>query len=143
MAALYRIWTSVFFLAVVVQVGLAGYGAFHNVSKADDKGSITKKTVDDRMRGRPRGFGMPHHLACPVCVLASFWRASAARGTHVLWAITLVLHRDSVRPRLGWRRVPAIGFACIIRRRSTRFSVPAHRAWTKKDAPATATGATA
>ena len=34
-------------LAVIVQVGFAGYGAFNAIDKADDAGSITKKTIEN------------------------------------------------------------------------------------------------
>jgi hypothetical protein len=37
---------AVLFIAVVVQVGLAGYGAFHAVHAADHR-SITKKTIEN------------------------------------------------------------------------------------------------
>ena len=37
---LYRYWAALLFLAVVLQVGLAGYGAFYTAGKAEDEGSI-------------------------------------------------------------------------------------------------------
>lgn len=37
---LYRYWAALLFLAVVLQIGLAGYGAFYTTGKAEDKGSI-------------------------------------------------------------------------------------------------------
>jgi hypothetical protein len=46
MATVYRVWTSVVFAAIVVQVALAGYGAFHAVDKSHDAGSIGKKSVE-------------------------------------------------------------------------------------------------
>ncbi len=46
MRAVYRWLAAVLFVAVVVQVGLAGYGAFHAVHAAD-KVSITKKTIEN------------------------------------------------------------------------------------------------
>jgi hypothetical protein len=36
----FRIWASIVSLAIIVQVGLAGYGAFHAVDESDDKGTI-------------------------------------------------------------------------------------------------------
>jgi drug/metabolite transporter (DMT)-like permease len=47
---LYRWWAAIVFLAVVAQVGLAGYGAFHAVDKADDAGeggSVRANTIQD------------------------------------------------------------------------------------------------
>ncbi len=37
---LYRYWAALLFLAVVLQIGLAGYGAFYTAGKAEDEGSI-------------------------------------------------------------------------------------------------------
>jgi hypothetical protein len=34
-------------LSVIVQVGMAGYGAFNAVDKADDNGSVSKHTVEN------------------------------------------------------------------------------------------------
>ena len=43
---LYRFWAGLLALAVVVQVGLAGYGAFAGDHKASDNGSVTHKQFD-------------------------------------------------------------------------------------------------
>ena len=47
MNSAFRIWASIVSLAIIVQVGLAGYGAFHAVDEADDKGTIGKNAVSD------------------------------------------------------------------------------------------------
>ena len=45
MAAVYRFWVSLMALAVVVQIGLAGVGAFHAANKLeDDKDTLTGKS---------------------------------------------------------------------------------------------------
>jgi heme A synthase len=46
MVSAFRWLTSVLFVAIVVQVGLAGYGAFDAVHKAD-KASVSKKAIED------------------------------------------------------------------------------------------------
>jgi hypothetical protein len=43
----FRIWSSLLSLAIIVQVGLAAYGAFHAVDESDDKGVIGKNAVSD------------------------------------------------------------------------------------------------
>lgn len=43
----FRLVATLASLAVVVQVGLAGYGAFNAVDRADDNGSITKHSVEN------------------------------------------------------------------------------------------------
>jgi len=47
MRSLFRIVASLASLAVIVQVGFAGYGSFNAVDKADDAGSVSKHTVDN------------------------------------------------------------------------------------------------
>jgi hypothetical protein len=47
MRTAYRIVVTLTSLAVIVQVGLAGYGAFNAVDKADDAGSVTKKSLEN------------------------------------------------------------------------------------------------
>jgi hypothetical protein len=145
MAALYRIWTSVFFLAVVVQVGLAGYGAFHTVKKAEDVGSITKKTVENGWDA--------HAIFGTIVVIASLLLlafAFAARRqmswdprklTGILFVLTAI---QMVLPELG-RKVPALGWLHPIDALAiyALAATLAHRAWTKRDAPAPATVSTA
>jgi len=47
MGTLFRYLTSVLFLAVVVQVGFAGYGAFNAIDKADSGKTISKHTIEN------------------------------------------------------------------------------------------------
>jgi hypothetical protein len=47
MRTAFRYLASLVSLAVIVQVGFAGYGAFNAIDKADDNGSITKKSLDN------------------------------------------------------------------------------------------------
>ena len=47
MRAAFRIVASLTSLAVIVQVGFAGYGAFNAVNKADDAGSVSKHSVEN------------------------------------------------------------------------------------------------
>jgi hypothetical protein len=46
MRTAFRILASLTSLAVIVQVGLAGYGAFNAIDKADNA-SVTKKTIEN------------------------------------------------------------------------------------------------
>jgi Family of unknown function (DUF6220) len=43
----FKVLTSVLFLAIVVQVGFAGYGAFNAIDKADKDKTVTKKTIEN------------------------------------------------------------------------------------------------
>ena len=46
MRTAFRYATSLLFLAIVVQVGLAGYGAFNAIDEADG-GPVTQKTIEN------------------------------------------------------------------------------------------------
>jgi hypothetical protein len=56
MRAVYRYWSLLLVLAVVVQVGFAGYGAFSVVNDVDDKGSVDEDMLEDGF-GAHVGFG--------------------------------------------------------------------------------------
>lgn len=43
----FRWLTSLLFIAVVVQIGFAGYGVFDVIHKAEKSGSLPKKTIED------------------------------------------------------------------------------------------------
>ncbi|MBA3380802.1 MAG: hypothetical protein H0T97_02895 [Actinobacteria bacterium] len=45
MRAVYRIWATLLLILVIVQVGLAGYGAFYAANKLDDEGSSIDEEV--------------------------------------------------------------------------------------------------
>ena len=45
MRAIYWAWSMVLFAAIVVQVGLAGYGAFYSANKLQDEGSTIDEDV--------------------------------------------------------------------------------------------------
>src|SRR5437868_6945477 len=48
MAAAYRFWAGLLAVAVLVQIGLAGVGAFHASSKLEDKGdTLGEKSFSD------------------------------------------------------------------------------------------------
>jgi hypothetical protein len=44
---LYRYWVALVFLGIIVQVGLAGYGAFYAAKKVDDNDLISKHTFEN------------------------------------------------------------------------------------------------
>jgi hypothetical protein len=47
MRAVYRWWSAIVFIAVLLQIAFAGYGAFYTVNKADEKSKlITNHGVD-------------------------------------------------------------------------------------------------
>jgi hypothetical protein len=109
MRTIYAVWSWILFTAVVIQVGLAGYGAFHAANKLSDEGS----TIDEDVFFD--GF-VAHALFGYVTILAGLifmilgliagigrWRL----GMHGLLFGLLVL--QFVLAILGFG-VPAIGF---------------------------------
>ena len=127
----YRWWVAILFLGVIVQIGLAGYGAFYAVDKADDAGKNT--IVGDKVT---HGFG-PHSGLGYVLFLGSILLFLLALGSRferrrVLWNLAIPL-LFIVQIVLAWigGGVAGLGFlhpinALVI------FSVlgaTAHRAW--------------
>jgi hypothetical protein len=99
--AAFRIWASLISLAVIVQVGLAGYGAFHAVDVSDDKGSIGKKSVEDGF-GAHAALGYVILLAALVLVILAFVaRRHAAELQRLRWA-GIILGLLIVQVLLAW-----------------------------------------
>ncbi len=92
MNAAFRIWASLVSLAVIVQVGLAGYGAFHAADVSDDKGSISKKGVEHGFNAHV-ALGYVILLAALVLLILAFLaRRQTPGGARPKWAgILLVL----------------------------------------------------
>jgi hypothetical protein len=85
MRSAFRIIATLLSLAVVLQVGFAGYGAFNAIDKADDAGSITKKTIENGFD--PHGiFGLVVLVLMVVLVLVSL-----AAGRYKARIATLLL----------------------------------------------------
>jgi hypothetical protein len=57
MRAVYRWWTAIVIVAVLVQIAFAGYGAFYVVDKADDKGKVISNHGVDHGWGPHSGWG--------------------------------------------------------------------------------------
>jgi hypothetical protein len=81
--AIYRYWAALLFLAVLVQVGAAGYGAFNVADKVDDK--PVNEDVFDNGFDFHNGFGYVIFIGAVVLfVLALAGRLGKRR---VLWAL--------------------------------------------------------
>ena len=79
----FRIWASLVSLAIVVQVGLAAYGAFNAIDKSDDNGTIGKDAVSS---------GFDAHAALGYAIVA---------GAIVL-IVLAVATRRAAPGRLRW-----------------------------------------
>lgn len=86
MNAAFRIWASLVSLAVIVQVGLAGYGGFHAVDVSDDKGSISKDGVEHGFNAHA-ALGYVILLAALVLLILAFVaRRDPAGAARPKWA---------------------------------------------------------
>jgi hypothetical protein len=132
MQAFYRYLTAVLFVAIVVQVGLGGYGAFYGIHAAD-KHAVTKKTIED-------GFNA-HGLLGTVIAVAMLLllivalagrfgskRIKLAGGLFALGVLQLILGVVSTS-------VPWIGFLHTVNALAifALAGLIAHQAWTKQN----------
>ena len=109
MRAIYRIWATLLFILVIVQVGLSGYGAFYAANKLEDEGSTIDEDVFFDGFGAHALFGYLVLLAGLIFLVIGVatgigkWRL----GRHgVLFALLIL------QVLLAWIGfgVPAIGF---------------------------------
>jgi Family of unknown function (DUF6220) len=130
----FKYLTSLLFLAVVVQVALAGYGAFNATSKADDNAAVAGKTITD-------GFDAHAVLGTVIVgitiVLVLVALAGRLGSPWVQWAGGLVL-LGILQMLLSWlgEAVPALGFLHAVNALVIYAAVAmlAHRAWVRRDA---------
>ena len=57
MRTLYWAWSLILFAAIIVQIGLAGYGAFYAANKLEDEGSTIDEDVFSDGFGLHAGWG--------------------------------------------------------------------------------------
>jgi heme A synthase len=88
MATVYRWWAAILTLAVVVQIGFAGYGAFNSAEKIEDNDSISKKAFEDGWDPHT-GFGYIVFLGAVLLFLIALASRPGRRG--VLWALAVPL----------------------------------------------------
>jgi hypothetical protein len=85
----FRIWASIVSLAIIVQVGLAGYGAFHAVDESDDKGTIGKNAVSDGFSAHS-ALGYIIFLAALVLLIIALVTRRGGGAGRVRWSGVLV-----------------------------------------------------
>jgi hypothetical protein len=89
MRTAFRIIASLLSLAVIVQVGMAGYGAYNALDKADDAGSVTKKTIENGFD--PHGiFGIVVLALMVVLVLVALFARTHMRTASILLGLGIV-----------------------------------------------------
>jgi hypothetical protein len=138
LAAAFKYLTSLVFLAVVVQVGFAGYGAFNAIDKADNGKTVTKKTIEN-------GFDPHGALGTIVLVLMLALVLTAAIGrlgpfyTKMSTGLLVAGALQILFAYLGTKSAP-LGFLHGINALAiyALSGLLAHRAWTQRPATAVA-----
>src|SRR3954447_13541645 len=101
----FRILASLTSLAVIVQVGFAGYGAFNAIDKADSGQSVTKKSIEDGFD--PHGF-----LGTVVLALMLILLIVALVARYKIRVAAILLALGIVQMLLAWGGTSAawVGF---------------------------------
>lgn len=136
MRAAFRWVAAVLFVAVIVQVGLAGYGAFHAVHAAD-KTSISKKTIEDAFGAH---VALGYLIVLAMLVLFIIAAAGRLGKSKIRWSGGILV-LGIVQAILGMasESVPAIGPLHTLNALAifTATGLLAHRSWaTDRPAPA-------
>jgi hypothetical protein len=87
--AMYRFWVSLLTLAVVLQIGFAGYGAFDTADKVDG-GTVDQDSFEDSF-GPHIGLGYLIFLGTIVLLLLSFGARGKQRIFRSVGALVLVM----------------------------------------------------
>jgi hypothetical protein len=111
---IYRYWTALLFLAVVVQIGAAAYGGFYSAQKlgdqsgSDESNSVTEKVFDHGF-GFHTGFGYIIFLGALVLLVLAL--AARLGRRRVLFALAVPV-AVVVQIVLAWisGSVAAVGF---------------------------------
>jgi phosphoglycerol transferase MdoB-like AlkP superfamily enzyme len=107
MRTVYRWWAAIVFLAVVVQVGFAGYGAFYVAHKVD-KGVVNESKFEDGF-GLHSGFGYLVVLGGLVLLLLALAARTGKRRTLQSLGLFVLLIAQVLLAWIGFG-VPAVGF---------------------------------
>jgi len=142
MRTTFRWLTSVLFVAVLVQVGFAGYGAFDVIHKAEQASvSVPKKTLEDTFNAHS-ALGPVIVLIMLVLVIVSL--AGRLGEGHLRWSGGIFL-LGILQAVLGVvsTSVPWLGFLHAVNALAIYAAVGllAHRVWTQDRSSAAAPGA--
>jgi hypothetical protein len=109
MRAAYRYGTVIVFLAVLAQVGAAGYGAFYTANKLDDKGDTLTHEGFDHGWDFHSGFGYIVVIAMIVLLLLGL---AAKLGKPRIYLPIALAVAGIVQVLLAWlgESVPGLGF---------------------------------
>jgi hypothetical protein len=128
----FKVLTSLLFLAVIVQVGFASYGAFNAIDKADHGKTVSKKTIEN-------GFDPHGVIGTVVLALMLLLVLSAALGhlgplyVKLTTGLVVLGALQVLFGYLGTKSAP-LGFLHGINALAiyALSGLLAHRAWTKR-----------
>jgi hypothetical protein len=131
----FKYLTSLLFLAVVVQVGFAGYGAFNAIDKADKGRTVTKKTIEN-------GFDPHGAIGTAIVAIMLLLVLTALAGRlgplYAKWTVGLLALGllQMLFAYLGTKSAPVGGFLHGINALAiyAGAALLAHRAWTQRPA---------
>jgi hypothetical protein len=132
MRATFQYLTSLLFLAIVVQVGVAAVGAFNAIDKADKDQTVTKKQIENGFD--PHGLFGTIVLALILLVVIAAFAAKVDPMMRRISTVLVVLGALQVLfAWLGTKSAPA-GFLHGINGLAIygAAAVLAHRAWTRR-----------
>jgi cytochrome bd-type quinol oxidase subunit 2 len=128
--AAFRSLAAILFIAVIVQVGLAGYGAFHAVHAADHK-SISQKTINNAFNAH---IALGYIIVLAMLLLLIVALVGRLGKGNVLWAVGIFL-LGVLQAILGIasESTPALGPLHTINALAifTTTGLLAHRSWAK------------
>jgi uncharacterized protein DUF6220 len=132
MRATFKYLTSLLFLAIVVQVGVAAVGAFNAIDKADKDKTITKKQIENGFD--PHGlFGTIVLLLILLVVIFAFVAKADPMMKRISSGLVVLGALQVFFAWLGTKSAPA-GFLHGINALAIygAAAVLAHRAWTQR-----------
>ena len=103
----YRVWTAVFFVAVIAQVGAAGYGAFFAYEKAKSSDALTHKQFDHGF-GFHIGLGYLLFVAGVLLFLFALGARLGRRRVLLALAVPLLVFL-AIGLALAGEKTPAVG----------------------------------
>jgi hypothetical protein len=121
------------FVAIVVQVALAGYGAFNATGKADDDASVAGKTITDGYNAH----AVVGTIVVAIMIVLVLVAVVGRLGTPwVQWSSGLLV-LGIAQMLLAWLgdAVPALGFLHAVNALAIYAGIAmlAHRAWIRRD----------
>ena len=134
MRAAFKYLTSLLFLGIVIQVGVAAVGAFNAIDKADNGKTVTKKQIENGFD--PHGlFGTIVLALILLVVIAAFVAKVDSMMRRIATVLVVLGALQVLFAWLGTKSAPA-GFLHGINALAIygAAAVLAHRAWTQRPA---------